>query len=86
MAKKINVKLILELRGSGMGRNAIARTRHISVNSVGDVSAVKNKTGKLPVSHPDSVLLCLNHIGSKIQMSYPHPVSMICCPHYFVDI
>ena len=37
MAKKINVKLILELRGNGMGRNAIARTRHISVNSVGDV-------------------------------------------------
>lgn len=37
MAKKINVKLILELRGNGMGRNAIARTKHISVNSVNDV-------------------------------------------------
>ena len=43
MAKKINVKLILELRGSGMGRNAIARTRHISVNSVGDVFHIANE-------------------------------------------
>ena len=37
MAKKINVKLILELRSAGMGRNAIAASRHISKNSVGDV-------------------------------------------------
>lgn len=37
MAKKINVKLILELRSAGMGRNAIAASRHISRNSVGDV-------------------------------------------------
>lgn len=36
MAKKINVKLILELRSAGMGRNAIAASRHISKNSVGD--------------------------------------------------
>ena len=27
MAKKINVKLILELRSAGMGRNAIAASR-----------------------------------------------------------
>ncbi len=33
MAKKINVKLILELRSAGMGRNAIAASRHISKNS-----------------------------------------------------
>ena len=45
MAKKINVKLILELRGSGMGRNAIARTRHISVNSVGDVFHIADENG-----------------------------------------
>ena len=45
MAKKINVKLILELRGNGMGRNAIARTRHISVNSVGDVFHKADETG-----------------------------------------
>ena len=31
MAKKINVKLILELRSAGMGRNAIAASRHISM-------------------------------------------------------
>ena len=37
MAKKINVQLILELRSAGMGRNAIAASRHISKNSVGDV-------------------------------------------------
>lgn len=45
MAKKINVKLILELRGNGMGRNAIARTRHISVNSVGDVFHKADENG-----------------------------------------
>lgn len=45
MARKINVKLILELRNSGMGRNAIARTRHISVNSVGDVFHTADKNG-----------------------------------------
>lgn len=45
MAKKISVKLILELRGSGMGRNAIARTRHISVNSVGDVFHKADENG-----------------------------------------
>lgn len=37
MAKKINVKLILELRDAKMGRNAIASTRHMSRNSVSDV-------------------------------------------------
>ena len=45
MAKKISVKLILELRGNGMGRNAIARTRHISVNSVGDVFHKADENG-----------------------------------------
>ena len=45
MAKKINVKLILELRGNRMGRNAIARTRHISVNSVGDVFHKADENG-----------------------------------------
>lgn len=45
MAKKINVKLILELRGSGMGTNAIARTRHISVNSVCDVFHKADENG-----------------------------------------
>ncbi len=45
MAKKISVKLILELRGNGMGRNAIARTGHISVNSVGDVFHKADENG-----------------------------------------
>ena len=45
MAKKISVKLILELRGNGMGRNSIARTRHISVNSVGDVFHKADENG-----------------------------------------
>ena len=43
--QKNNVKLILELRGNGMGRNAIARTRHISVNSVGDVFHKADENG-----------------------------------------
>lgn len=37
MARKINVKLILELREAGMSRSAIASARKISRNSVSDV-------------------------------------------------
>ena len=37
MAHKIKVKLILELRASGMSRNIIADTRHMSRTSVSDV-------------------------------------------------
>lgn len=37
MANKIKVKLILELRASGMSRNIIAETRHMSRTSVSDV-------------------------------------------------
>lgn len=37
MAKKINVKLILELKASGLSRNQIAATRHMSKHSVSDV-------------------------------------------------
>lgn len=45
MAKKINVKLILELRDAGMSRNAIAATRHMSKNSVGDVIHIADRIG-----------------------------------------
>ena len=45
MANKINVKLILELRNAGMGRNAIAASRHISKNSVGDVFHIADRMG-----------------------------------------
>ena len=45
MANKINVKLILELRSAHMSRNAIARSRHISVNSVGDVIHIADRLG-----------------------------------------
>lgn len=37
MARKINVKLILELRAANLSRNTIAATRHISRHSVSDV-------------------------------------------------
>lgn len=37
MARKINVKLILELNAAGVGRNKIAATRHIAKHSVSDV-------------------------------------------------
>ena len=37
MARKINVKLILELNAAGVGRNTIAATRHIAKHSVSDV-------------------------------------------------
>ena len=45
MANKIKVKLILELRSAHMGRNAIARSRHMSVNSVGDVFHIADRLG-----------------------------------------
>lgn len=37
MANKINAKLILELSASGLSRNQIAATRHMSKHSVSDV-------------------------------------------------
>lgn len=37
MARKINVKLILELREAKLSRNQIADSRHIARNSVSDV-------------------------------------------------
>lgn len=45
MANKINVKLILELRAASMTRNAIAATRHMSKNSVGDVFHIADTRG-----------------------------------------
>lgn len=45
MANKINVKLILELRKTGLSRNAIASTRHMSKNSVGSVIHLSNELG-----------------------------------------
>lgn len=45
MARKINVKLILELRKAGLSRNVIAATRHMSKNSVGDVIHIADKRG-----------------------------------------
>lgn len=37
MANKINVKLIMELKASGLSQNLIAKTRHISKTSISDV-------------------------------------------------
>ena len=45
MANKINVKLILQLRDEGLGRNAIAFSRHIGKSSVSDVFAIADKMG-----------------------------------------
>ena len=48
MAKKINVKLRhRSLRSAGMGRNAIAASRHISKNSVGDVFHIAEQDGHI---------------------------------------
>ena len=45
MARKINVKLILELHDAGMSRNAIASTRHISRHSVSEVIHLAEDNG-----------------------------------------
>ncbi len=43
MARKIDVKLILELRAAKMSRNMIAETRHMSRYSVSDVFAIADR-------------------------------------------
>ncbi|MBO2516352.1 MAG: integrase [Clostridiales bacterium] len=43
MARKINVKLILELRDARLSRNFIADSRHIARNSVSDVFRIANE-------------------------------------------
>lgn len=45
MGRKINVKLILELRAAGMGRNQIAKTRKVSKDSVSDVFHIADQKG-----------------------------------------
>lgn len=45
MARKIQVKLILELREAGMSRNSIASTRNISRHSVSDVFRIADEKG-----------------------------------------
>ena len=45
MARKIKVKLILELRDAKLSRNVIASTRHISRHSVSDVFAIADEKG-----------------------------------------
>lgn len=45
MTKKIDVKLILELRASGMSRNEIAASRHMGKHSVSDVIHIAEEQG-----------------------------------------
>jgi transposase len=45
MAKKIKVKLILELRAAQMSQREICRTRKMSQHSVGDVCRIANELG-----------------------------------------
>lgn len=45
MANKINAKLILELKASGLSRNQIAATRHMSKHSVSDVINIAKEKG-----------------------------------------
>lgn len=45
MARKINVKLIMELRDAGLSRSSIASTRHISRHSVSDVFNIADERG-----------------------------------------
>lgn len=50
MVNKINIKLILELKASGLSQNAIASTRHISKKSI---SAVVNIAKEKRFSYED---------------------------------
>ena len=77
MAKKINVKLILELRDAGMSRNAIAATRHMSKNSVGSVIHTADRLGVTckDVRHMDEEALYRMFFPDKFvtETLYSHP-------------
>ena len=45
MARKINVKLIMELRDAGLSQRTIASTRHISRHSVSEVFNIADEKG-----------------------------------------
>lgn len=45
MARKIDVKRILELRAAGMSQNTIAASRHASKHSIGDVFRIADEKG-----------------------------------------
>ena len=45
MARKINVKLLMELRDTGLSQSAIASTRHISRHSVSEVFNIADEKG-----------------------------------------
>ena len=45
MARKINVKLIMELRDAKLSRSTIASTRHISRHSVSEVFNIADEKG-----------------------------------------
>lgn len=45
MAKRINVKLILQLHESGLSQNKIASTRHLSKTSINTVLKIAKKLG-----------------------------------------
>lgn len=61
MAKKINVKLILELRDAGMSRNGIASTRHMSRHSVSDVFHLADEKN---IKYSDVCMLGENEVYS----------------------
>ena len=65
MAKKINVKLILELRYAHMSRNGIASTRHMSRHSVSDVFHIADEKG---ITYRDVRFLDENEV---YRMFYP---------------
>lgn len=44
MARRIKVKLIMELRDRGISQNEISRTRHMSPRSVGDVFRIARES------------------------------------------
>ena len=45
MARKIRAKLIMELREQGLSRRKIAKTRHMSMESVCDVFDIASDRG-----------------------------------------
>ena len=64
MAKKIQVKQILELRAAGLSQNNIAKSRHMSKSSVSDVFQIAQERSisyeGVKTMRPDGAVLKLS--------------------------
>lgn len=77
MARKIDVKRILELRAAGMSQNTIAASRHASKHSVGDVFRIADEKGitydSVAALSPGEVYQMFFPDRHSVETLYEHP-------------